>query len=252
MKEFRRLLISQKRLADSNSDAGIISLNNAEAHYLYRVLRLQKGDCVNVVNGKGCLWDAVLNTPASIQLTSTVNQPLVDQLPPRTMTCLAIVVPKKGFEDVLRMGCELGVDVFQPLTSDFYVPHATTKGKTMRWQTILHESLEQSERLWIPELREITSLNTWFKTIPNSSALSIATARTPGSKEINKWMKSLDKSIKQIWVLIGPEGGWSRSEIFLSSELGFEQVKLGDNILRTSTAAIVASHSMVTWRRLSC
>ena len=64
-------------------------------------------------------------------------------------------------------------------------------------------------------------------------------------------MESLQKGVEQVWVAIGPEGGWSELEIDLAVKEDCASIRYGENILRTSTAAISASQLMVNWRRVS-
>ncbi len=55
----------------------------------------------------------------------------------------------------------------------------------------------------------------------------------------------------EVWVAIGPEGGWTPQEEKAAIENGWLGVSLGKNILRTSTASIGATENMVSWRRVT-
>lgn len=254
MNEPRRLLIDQRRLRDSLSMDNLLCLTHQEKHYLIRVLRLKKGEFVFVVDGQGNLWKAFLEEFNFIKLTSAFDDPLIHQPRSRILVCLAVALPKRGFDDVLRMGCEIGVDVFQPLTSEYRVSKGDMKNKYLRWNSILAEAVEQSERLWIPELRDTIGIKDWVKNLPIKSAHCIATTRGEKSIEFTAWMERLHVEIKNVWVAIGPEGGWSEPELELAMESGCQGVTFGETILRTPTAAIAASQLMVTWRltKTSC
>tara|TARA_Y100001968_G_C19384700_1_gene732242 strand:- start:713 stop:1477 length:765 start_codon:yes stop_codon:yes gene_type:complete len=250
MTELRRLLVDKERLENLLNKDDCLVLNNEEKHYLSRVLRLRHGNQVSIVDGFGSLWTASLEGFNSIQLTSTFDKPLVYEPLPRILVCLAVVLPKRGFEDVLRMGCEIGVDVFQPLSSEHRVSKGGMENRQTRWTSILREAMEQSERLWMPELRKTIEIKDWLMNLPSQSAYAVATTRLGESIEFTSWLKSVNQEVRQIWVLIGPEGGWSNSELQFALDSSCERVTLGKNILRTSTASIAASQLMVSWRRI--
>ncbi len=251
MSELRRLLICEKRLIDSSGFDNKIFLDDKESHYLRRVLRLKKGDYITVVDGCGNQWKAYLENANLIKLSSSFNNPLIRAFKPKKLSGLAVVLPKRGFEDVLRMSCEMGIDIIQPLTSDRYVPNGNLESKYLRWKNIIREALEQSERLWMPELRETIGIKDWLNFCSSNSAYAIATTRIAESKECQLWMDTLRKDVDQIWIAVGPEGGWSIEELELAYKKGFVGVKLGGNILRTSTAAIVATNNMVNWMSIN-
>ena len=254
MTELRRLFIDALRLQTLCSENQLISLKGKESHYLNRVLRLKEGDVVNIVDGCGNLWQARLHESDFLQLCSKLEKPLIKEARQKTLICLAVVIPKKGFEDVLRMSCEMGVDIFQPLISERRVFNNDNEDKFIRWNEILRQSVEQSERLWIPKLLKTIPIETWLNqsslTTSISMATAIATTRRNESKEFQLWLSNLPKQLDQVWVLIGPEGGWSHNETALSIDKGCFAVNFGKNILRTSTAAIAASQLMASWRRI--
>ena len=64
------------------------------------------------------------------------------------------------------------------------------------------------------------------------------------------WVKETPHKVNQVWVVIGPEGGWNKDEEELAFNAGFFGVSMGETILRTSTAAVSASQVMTSWRRL--
>ncbi len=251
MKELRRLLIDQRRLKGIGLTDSVIDLMIDEIHYLRRVLRLRNGDPINVVDGEGNLWEAFLNTSNSIKLKTSFEKPLIRQIAPKKKICLAVVIPKQGFDEVLRMGCEIGVDVFQPLTSEYQVHKGNNHSRCNRWNAILKEAVEQSERLWMPELRFNLELQEWLNQKLDHT-IAIATTRRKESIDLQSWVKNLAEEEREIWILIGPEGGWTLDELALALNNGCMPVDLGENILRTSTAAVSASQLLVSWRRISC
>ena len=251
MAELRRLLIEPLRLKNNVGLDRVLCLEPQEAHYLKRVLRLRQGNSIGVVDGIGHFWEAVFQGDNSIHFSSFLDCPLETKFRPRPLVGLAVVAPKRGFDELLRMTCEIGVDIIQPLTSDRGVVRIQNQGKVLRWNGILREAVEQSERLWMPEFRTSIDFKDWLSQRPSKAAFAFASTRLQGTIDLQLWMKELRKEIDQIWVVIGPEGGWTQREQLLAQQAEFKEIELGESILRTSTAAISAIQLMVSWRRNS-
>ena len=158
--EFRRLFIDPQRIESLKDNDYCLLLGSVEIHYISRVLRLKKGDFIDIVNGNGDLYRAKVLSFEKLYLTRILNKYPKDHSP-NPKICLACVLPKKGFEDVLRMGCEIGVDIFQPLFSDRCQITKVSEKRFARWDHILNESVEQCERLWKPKLNSIASFENW-------------------------------------------------------------------------------------------
>jgi len=249
--ELRRLLIKTERLEANLGIDRCISLNPDEIHYLKRVLRLRSGDLISIVDGVGHIWEAMLHEENSLHLCSPIDCPADEQALSTPLICLAVTVPKRGFDEFLRMSCEIGVDIIQPLVSDRSVVRIEGDGRISRWEGIIREAVEQSERLWKPEIRSIVDVKNWLRDLPSKSACAFASPRLVRPIDSQLWMMKSKKEINQMWIAIGPEGGWTLKEQLLVKEFGCHEVQLGESILRTSTAAVVATQLMVDWRRNS-
>jgi len=246
-KEQRRLLIAPERLAGAAAQAGSgprLPLDNAETHYLQRVLRLKSGDCFAVVNGVGQLWQAVLEPPHARLLTG-LDQPAQAQPAPSPELQLAVALPRRDGELLVRMATELGIDRIQPLIAERSVAERWNR---QRSAVIVREAVEQCERLWAPQLGEPASAANWLSQ-PHGLRLLATTRRQhpPLLAELlpPRWSQAADRSI---CVAIGPEGGWSPAEEELAFSLGWQAVGLGPTILRTSTAAVAAAAALCSWR----
>ncbi|CAI8158135.1 MAG: 16S rRNA (uracil(1498)-N(3))-methyltransferase [Prochlorococcus sp.] len=248
MAELRRLLVEPQRLTDPGSADGILQLSREESHYLRRVLRLRNGQSVAVVDGIGHLWEADVQVGDLLKLSTPASQPAQQQSRFSLQLGLAVVVPRRGFDELTRMSCELGIDLLQPLRSQRKTPQADERPS--RWQVIIRESVEQSERLWQPDLLDTVEASVFWQQSPKRSALAIASTRRPSIPDLQNFVEGLDQSFDQLWVAIGPEGGWTADEEQSAEAAGWVPVSLGDSILRTSTAAVAAAQTMVSWRRL--
>ena len=108
------------------------------------------------------------------------------------------------------------------------------KKKYSHWKNIIIHSTEQSNGLFLTELDEITDLEKFLINVSENASCKICFHMS--GRKITK----NDKSHQSHIILIGPEGGFSTKEIDLIERYNWNIVSLGDRILRTETAAIVA------------
>ena len=240
MAERRRLLIAPQRLAAVETGDPIVPLERSEQHYLRRVLRCRVGDTIDVVDGCGSLWKAQLISADALQVSVPADQ--IEPAPvPRLGLGLSLI--RRGFEDALRMACELGVDEIQPLRADRSTPQAEHRPE--RWATILQEAVEQCERLWLPTLKPACKLAQWPN---NSDPVAVGVTRRADTPALGDWLNQTTNCNGMVWLLVGPEGGWSNAEEQLSITREWQPVHLGSSILRSSTAAVRGSVELVQWR----
>jgi 16S rRNA (uracil1498-N3)-methyltransferase len=264
-RELRRLLISPERLrAAAGQGQPRLTINDGEAHYLRRVLRLGRGDLVAVVDGQGQLWSAELAGDGTLLLQQPLAAPLQQQPAPQPLLVLAMAVPRRDGELVWRMATEIGVDVIRPLVAEFSQVGAqgAAQGNQVwpveRWRTIVREATEQCERLWLPRLETPCNALEWLAAAPEGLGL-IATTRQTDLPLLEELLArelppppANPATASIISLAIGPEGGWSERELAAAQAAGWRAVSLGEAILRTSTAAIAAVSRLAAWRQLSC
>jgi 16S rRNA (uracil1498-N3)-methyltransferase len=225
--------------------ADVIHLNPAQLHYLSRVLRLKSGESFIAMDGQGQTWRAEWHNDRA-----TIHESLVvaSELP--LQVTLAIALPKHGFDDVIRQVTELGVSCIVPIISDRTLLNPSSS-KRDRWQKIIQEAAEQSERAIVPTILEpidwlqyvqppdlqppaiqTTRLLAWERgdspdlltSLPTSFSASLAT-RLPDRHDA-------------ISVAIGPEGGWTDAEVAAAIAAGWQPISLGKRILRAVTASV--------------
>ena len=250
MAEKRRLFIDPSRLIAELDSNNQLKLTSDESHYLSRVMRMRSEDLFEIVDGEGHLWTAKIIGKYNIKLINSFDSPPKGGSKEQPLICIAVSVPKKGFDNFLQMSCEIGVDIIQPLISKRSVVKECNNDKIIRYQKIIVQAVEQSERLWCPEVRQAMKFPNWVNNLPSDSQIGLATTRIDGMKDCMDWLKETSDKVRQVWIVIGPEGGWNKDEEKLAFDSGFVGISMGDNILRTSTAAVTACQSMTAWRRL--
>ena len=250
MDDLTRLFIQNQRIINNKDNN--LKLTNNEARYINKVMRIKIDKEIFITNGQGSLWKAINLEDNSIKIKN-INNPYLFQEKEKILLGIAVVIPKNGFEDILKMCTEIGIDFIQPLYSDRQVKKYTNfSNKLIRWNSIVNEAVEQCERLWRPSILSDINLFDWINSIENKDIISVSVTRDDSSDNLNHWLKKkqsvLDKKGGVLWNVIGPEGGWSKGEIefFIKNKIAF--VKLSESILRTSTATVSATSILSQWR----
>lgn len=212
------------------------------AHQLLRVLRLNPGQQILLLDGENTEYLTEITTLARRQASGTVlSRHRVEREPSSRLTLYQCSLKADKFEWVLQKGTELGLSAFTPVISERSVvrPAATLLKKYDRWRTIIREAAEQSGRGRLPALNEPLSITDaiqfatglrylpWEEMNQSGEAVGLGTA------------VDLEKAGTQmISMMIGPEGGLTAGEAGVAVEAGWRTVSLGPRILRAETAAL--------------
>ncbi|MCU0569193.1 MAG: 16S rRNA (uracil(1498)-N(3))-methyltransferase [Oculatellaceae cyanobacterium Prado106] len=238
MTQLQRVAIQPEQIVNSE-----IHLTASQQHYLSRVLRLRPGDRFIALTGRDGWWLSELTTDPGVALRLEAIA-IQTELP--VSVTLLIGLPKTGMEDVVRQATELGVDQIVPILSDRTLLKPSPQ-KQERWQRIVQEAAEQSERQIIPVVQPPQSwpsaLQTWT---PEQASCYLCEARG----ELPHLLTCLKtyfgeapqppSSARAIVVATGPEGGWTPGEVEGAIAAGYQPVSLGAPILRAITAPLVA------------
>jgi 16S rRNA (uracil1498-N3)-methyltransferase len=227
----QRLFLHPQQLIED-----VVLLTEDQRHYLRRVLRLRPGNTFLALDGHGQSWYALLQEDGQALLVEAL--PIA--IKPTEELQLITALPKQGFEEVVRQATELGVSRIQPVLSDrtLLMPG---EGRQERWLRVLQEAAEQSERLWLPELAEPQDLGEAFAETQANCRL-ICVLRRADEEAVPSLLGYLleQPSVWSIALAIGPEGGWTDSEVELAIQLGWHPVSLGTTVLRAVTAPLAA------------
>ncbi|HEX4541520.1 MAG TPA: RsmE family RNA methyltransferase [Candidatus Acidoferrum sp.] len=221
--------------------AGRAVMEGEAAHHLGRVLRAQAGQLYELSDGQHvCL--------ARIEKMSRdqIEFAIVDELPayaPKLDTALLLSVVKfDAFEWALEKATELGVGTIVPLAagrSEKALLAAASK-RSERWKKILLEASQQSRRLQVPSLSQIAKPENAFPT--HKDGLRVILSERPDAPSIRRVLEG--QNATKATLAIGPEGGWTDSEIEAARAAQFREASLGQLILRTETAVIAALASL--------
>ena len=214
-------------------------LSEEEAAHALRVLRLSVGDRLEITDGKGCLYKAVISSISGKHFYVEAEE-IVSQPKNWNGNIHIAIAPTKNMDRIewfAEKATEIGLDALTFLNCRFSERKVV---KTERVERIVVSAMKQSLKYTRPQVDEMVD----FKKF-------IAVER-PGAKFIAHCHESERVLLKDVLVpgedatvLIGPEGDFSPEEVALAVKAGYRPVSLGSSRLRTETAALVACHTYI-------
>jgi 16S rRNA (uracil1498-N3)-methyltransferase len=220
-----------------------VYLDGDDAHHLRVVLHAQPGTKISVLDGSGREWPAALTELGKTKAAAQLREPFAPNTEPNVQVTVAQALPKVGekMEQVLQRGTEIGASRFIVYSSERSLPHLTgerQEKRQVRWSEIVKTAAEQAHRAILPEL----SIGGEFRDVlALASDYDCALLAYEGETDtlLKPLLAAQTAPPKRILVIIGPEGGFSDTEIKAARKAGVQTVSLGPRTLRTETAALV-------------
>jgi 16S rRNA (uracil1498-N3)-methyltransferase len=215
-------------------------LNEKESKHCVRVLRMKEGTPVKAIDGKGNLYEGVINTADPKKCEIRINN-IIREFEKRNYKLHLAISPLKNperFEWFIEKSVEIGVDEITPILCKHSEKQTI---KPERINNIIISAMKQSLKAGITILNETTSFEEFIKKdFPGKKIISHCNTGTSERVKIDmEYVKGNDAVI-----LIGPEGDFSDNEIATAIAYGFRPVHLGKSRLRTETAGVAACHSI--------
>ena len=213
-----------------------IELTETVFHHWCKVLRAQVGDQATLFNGQGGEYQVELTEVAKKSATVQVLTFNPANRTPAIRTLLGQVMSKGDRMDyAIQKAVELGVSEIQLLTSErceMRLKYDRDQKKIDHWQGIAIAACEQCGMNIVPTIHAPVNLDKWLASELPATRLVLA----PNKEKLDV----LANATPNITLLIGPEGGLSDAEITTANEHGFISWCIGERVLRTETAPVVA------------
>jgi 16S rRNA (uracil1498-N3)-methyltransferase len=217
-----------------------VRLRGEAAHRLRHVLRVRPGERFVLLDNTGQEFETVLDTVSGDGCEGHVVAQRPSPNEPRVrLTLYAALLKHDKFEWVLQKGVELGVAAFQPVLTERCVAGEVRLPRLERWQRIVREAAEQSERGLIPPLAAPLGFAAAV-----TQAAQAGLALIPYEEEHGRSLRAVlreQEPARLVNLFIGPEGGFTPGEIELARSHGVLPVTLGPRILRAETASLAAA-----------
>jgi 16S rRNA (uracil1498-N3)-methyltransferase len=218
------------------------------AHQVQHVLRLKQGERVIVMDGEGKSYQVELTRDDSGGTTGKIIE--ISEVGSGLNAHVHLYFPlskKRKVEWIFQKGTEVGIHAFHPFISQRSLVQSTEmneKRKT-RWESIIREAAEQSGRSRLPALHKPESLASVIKLAADSSDKVLAAWVGEDDRilknalaDTRHFMAAMD-GVPSLGLFVGPEGGFSETEIKAFKQAEVETVSLGAHVFRMETAAIV-------------
>ncbi|TBO45011.1 16S rRNA (uracil(1498)-N(3))-methyltransferase [Pedobacter kyonggii] len=209
------------------------TLNEEESKHCVRVLRLSIGSIVNLVDGKGGFYTAEITSDNPKKVSLSILK-VETEFHKRNHYLHIAVAPTKNIDRIewfLEKATELGIDEITPIITDRSERRVV---KEDRLNKVITSAIKQSIKAYHPKLNDAISFDTFLKEPFDGDKLIAHCIDNDEKQYISKLVTPHQKYL----ILIGPEGDFTPDEVNLALNKGFKALTLGDNRLRTETAAL--------------
>ena len=231
-------MIPRVHFAATLREAGEVTLGPEQSHYLARVLRLRVGDPVQLFDGEGGRFRALVEDAAAraARLRVVAAEAPAPESPLR-ITLAQCVSGAEKMDWTVEKAVELGAAAIQPLISQrslVRLDEARAERRLEHWRRLVVAACMQCGRDRLPALASPMPLPDWLARRERSAC---AILLAPGAA---LRLSEFEPAGAQVDVLVGPESGLSPGETAAAQACGFVPVGLGPRVLRTETAGLAA------------
>jgi 16S rRNA (uracil1498-N3)-methyltransferase len=220
-----------------------VTFTPEQSRQIASVLRMRPGERVVVLDNAGWLYDVELAGVSPAVTVGAVHARALAPGEPRTKVTLYPALIKADKLEVVFQKCtELGVSAFVPIVTRRTVLEASiSEGKRTRWERIIAEAAEQSERGRLPQLFDATLFDQAVETARGRSFIAWERGERPSLRAaLRTGLADGDRPFA-VNLFVGPEGGFTGEEVAAAQSYGIVPVSLGPRILRAETASVVGS-----------
>ena len=213
----------------------VIPLSEDKTHHILRVLRLNVGDQLKLFDNSGFEYNASIieKEKKTILIEVGERRSFEDKVKLEIILCLAVLHGSQ-MDFSIQKAVELGVKSVIPIISEFSnvkLAGNQMKNKMLHWEKIIIGAAEQCGRNILTNLQNPISFRDCIN-IENDSTKIIL------HPYVELTMSKINLKNNKIYLMIGPEGGFSNSEIQEAIDNSFIPINLGPRVLRTETAVV--------------
>jgi 16S rRNA (uracil1498-N3)-methyltransferase len=225
-------------ISEYNNDKQI-ELDEDTSRHIVQVLRMKKGEALNLTDGKGRLITTTITDDHKKHcLVSVDHIKLTDPVTRKISVGISLLKNASRFEWFLEKATEIGVNEIIP-----FICQRTEKQKFRedRMKSIVVSAMLQSQQVWLPVLHDPIDYTLLFRQEEIAQKAQKFIAHCMEESQKRNLNDMVNDSLPSQVILIGPEGDFTKEEIDLALGSHFIPVALGDTRLRAETAAVVAA-----------
>ncbi len=215
---------------DDVARTGSVIISGDDARHAFSAMRIHAGEPVLVGDGRGTLAHCTVQRADRSQILLAVDE-VHDVLPSREVTVVQAVPKGERADLAVELLTEAGVSGIVPWQSartvaDWRGKHAA---KRQRWERVARAAAKQSRRSWLPQIHE------YAVGLPPVRGTTLLLHEDAADS-----LFGLDLPAGPLTLVVGPEGGLAPEEVAGLVDAGARAVRMGPEILRTSTAGAAA------------
>jgi 16S rRNA (uracil1498-N3)-methyltransferase len=216
-----------------------VTLSPADSHHVTRVVRLRPGDAVELIDGAGTRWAAVL-IEAGDRARVRVQAPTAAPAPPVSVTLYQGLIDGGRLDTLVEKAAELGVEEVAVVVTERVrrVPGADAWERRLdRLGRVAQSAARQSGQARLPRLRGLVPFPEVVSEIPAGEGFLIDPR---GDASLPSALTAREGAPARVSLVVGPEAGFGEAEVAAARAAGLSVCGLGGAILRAETAALVA------------
>lgn len=222
-----------------------LELPKDAAHHAHRVLRLRVNDPVQVFDGAGNAFDAkIYEINGKRVVLHELQSCMSETESPLHITLAQAMCSSEKMDWVVQKATELGVSTIQPVQTQRSVARLNADRAAKRvahWNSVAISACEQCGRNVLPYILPPEDFAAWLARLRENSGIKLVLL-PEGAAALHK----LSPTTRDVYLLVGPEGGFTDDEAKMVHVAGFSPVRLGRRILRTETAALAGLAAIQT------
>ncbi len=215
---------------------GITHLTEEESHHAIKVLRLRQGEAIEITDGLGSLYHAVISEAHPKKCGFEIKSKVISKK--KDYHIHIAIAPTKNSDRTewfVEKSVEIGVDQITFLKCE----RSERKSINLdRMNRVAVSAMKQSGQFFLPTIQDITSIQEIVNQPSDQKFIAFVDSQNPAH------LKNLAKPKGNYLLLIGPEGDFTKTELETAMTSGFQKVSLGTNRLRTETAGIAGVHCL--------
>ena len=214
-----------------------VVLDGPEGKHAVGVRRMRAGEAIQLTDGQGVRLRGTVSAVADKALKVSVQEVITEPAPDTRLVLIQALAKGDRDELAIQAATELGAWAIVPWQAERSISHwdgpKVSKG-VERWQTIVTEAAKQSLRAWHPEVHQPATTRQLCAAVAEYDGVLILDPTAERS------LSALPALVGKVAIVVGPEGGISDAELADLEAAGATRVRLGSEILRTSTAGVAA------------
>jgi len=221
----------------------IVAITGSDANHIINVLRYKSGDKIGLLDGTGFEYKALIKSVSK----KTVELIITDKTLSKSESNINISIAQaylkdKKMDEELRQLTELGIVKWIPFIAKRSIPNTDKekiRSRIIRWEKIAVEAIKQTKRGKLPKIHPMVSFEEVLN-ISKENDLKFIFYENE-TRPIPILNASKNSKIKNIIIIIGPEGGLTSDEVNKAETIGFTIASLGPRLLKAPTAALAAA-----------